>query len=273
VLNTYLMVNLVVAVHTIYRSFHGREYAKGLVIPLVLFSIPCAVGIHTVTAFLYNGMAARPYWNASILAPRFLATAFSSGPAVMLILFQVLRRRMGFPIRDEAIWKVAELMAYAMFVNLFLLGAELFKEYYSATQHLLYTQHVWFGLGEHRALVPFAWTGLVCSVAAFLILLLPRTRKNFVTLNIGCVLIWIGVYVEKGFGLVIAGFTPDPLGDIYEYTPSLTEVAVAAGIFGVGFLVFTVLVKITIPILYGSFRAASVPAPVSATATLPIEQS
>jgi molybdopterin-containing oxidoreductase family membrane subunit len=260
VLNVYLLVNLVVVVHTLYRAFHGKEYDKRIVVPLVLFSIPMAVGIHTVTAFLYNGMVARPYWNASILAPRFLATAFSSGPAVMLILFQVLRRWMRFPIQNEAIWKVAELMAYAMFVNLFLLGAEIFKEYYSASQHLLYTKHVWSGIGEHRALVPFAWLGLACSLVAFLILLVPATRKRFITLNVGCVLIWIGVYVEKGFGLVIAGFTPDQLGDIYEYTPTPIELAVSIGIFGVGFLVFTLLVKITVPILTGSFQAGGLTA-------------
>ena len=117
-----------------------------------------------MTAFLYNGMAARPYWNASILAPRFIASAFCSGPAVMIILFQVLRKTTKIPIKDEAIWKLAELMAYAMFINLFLLGAELFKEFYSQTQELLYTKYLWFGLGEHRALVPYAWGSLVASV-------------------------------------------------------------------------------------------------------------
>jgi molybdopterin-containing oxidoreductase family membrane subunit len=176
----------------------------------------------------------------------------------MLVLFQILRKTVGFPIKDEAIAKIAELMAYAMFLNLFLLGAEIFKEYYSASEHLLYTQYVWSGIGEHRTLVPFAWAGLACSVIAFLILLVPRTRKNFVTLNLGCVLIWIGVYIEKGMALVIPGMTPDTLGEIYEYAPSATEVAVSAGVFGVGFLVFTLLVKIAVPILYGTFRAAQV---------------
>ena len=137
--------------------------------PLVLFSIPAAVGIHTVTAFLYAGMAARPYWNAGILAPKFIASAFCSGPAVMIILFQILRKTTAIEIKDEAIWKVAELMAYAMFFNLFLLGAEIFKEYYSRTEHLLYTQYLWQGIGNHRALVPFAWFSLVCSVMASLI--------------------------------------------------------------------------------------------------------
>ncbi len=74
------------------------------------------------------------------------------------------------------------------------------------------------------------------------------------TLNLGCLLIWAGVYIEKGIGLVIPGMTPDTLGEIYEYTPTANEWAVAAGIFGIGFLVFTVLVKVAVPILTGGFQ-------------------
>ncbi|MCM2256858.1 MAG: polysulfide reductase NrfD [Vicinamibacteria bacterium] len=254
VLNIYLVINVLVVVHILYAGYRGRPYNHRFVIPLVLASIPMAVGIHTVTAFLYNGMAARPYWNASILAPRFLASAFCSGPAVLLILFQVLRRTTGLEIKNEAIWKVAELMAYAMFFNLFLLGAELFKEFYSATEHLTYTRYYWFGIGEHRALVPYAWGSLVASLVAFLLFLIPKTRQHWITLNLGCVLIWAGVYVEKGIGLVLPGMTPDTLGEIYDYTPSLVEWTVALGVFCVGFLVFTALVRVAVPIMSGTFR-------------------
>jgi molybdopterin-containing oxidoreductase family membrane subunit len=255
VLNVYLALNLVVVGYILFKAYRGEPTTNRILVPLVLASIPVAISTHTVTAFLYNGMASRPYWNASILAPRFIASAFCSGPAVMLILFQILRKTVRLPIKDEAIWKVAELMAYAMFLNLFLLGAEVFKEFYSATEHTLYTRYLWFGIGEHRALVPYAWLSLTCSVIAFVLFLVPRTRMNFVTLNIGCVLIWAGVYIEKGMGLVIPGMTPDTLGEIYEYRPTLNEWCIAAGIFGVGFLIFTMLVKIAVPIFYGTFRA------------------
>ena len=254
VLNGYLALNLTVVIHILFKGYRGEHYDRRLIVPLVLLSIPAAVSIHTVTAFLYNGMASRPFWNASILAPRFIASAFCSGPAVMIILFQILRRTAGIQIKDEAIFKIAELMAYAMFVNLFLLGAEVFKEYYSATEHLLYTEYLWSGIGPHRALVPFAWLALGCSVVAFVLFLVPRTRKTFLTLNLGCLLIWAGVYIEKGMGLVIPGMTPDTLGEIYEYTPTAIEWGIAAGVFGVGFLVFTVLVKVAVPIMTGTFQ-------------------
>ena len=147
------------------------------VVPLVLLSIPMAVGIHTVTAFLYNGLAARPYWNSSILAPQFLASAFCSGPAILLIVLQVLRRFTAFEIRDQAIWKIAELMAYAMFLNLFLHGAEAFKEYYSNTEHLLYTRYWYQGLGAHRTLLPYAWSAVALNVSAFLLFIVPAGRR------------------------------------------------------------------------------------------------
>jgi molybdopterin-containing oxidoreductase family membrane subunit len=253
VLNTYLAINLIVIVYLLFKAFMRREYNKSIVVPLVLASIPLAVSIHTVTAFVYNGLVARPFWNASILAPRFIASAFCSGPAILLVLFQLLRRTTRFHISDEAIWKVAELMAYAMFFNLFLLGAELFKEYYSSSEHLVFTQYLYTGIGTHHSLVPFAWTAMACDVIAFLLFLVPRTRRHWVTLNVGCLLIYCGVYIEKGMGLVIPGMTPDTLGDIYEYTPTRTEVEVAAGVFAVGFLVFTLLVKVAVPILMGEF--------------------
>ncbi len=254
VLNVYFIINFIVVTHILYRAFNGRNYSKRLVIPLVLFSIPMAISIHTVTAFLYNGMAARPYWNSSILAPQFLASAFCSGPAILLLALQLLRRLTRFEIQNEAIWKIAELMAYAIFINLFLHGAEAFKEYYSNSEHLLYTRYWFEGLDGHRTLVPFAWAAVALNLLSFVLLVNPVSRRNWVLLNIGCVATYAGCYIEKGMGLIIPGLTPDTLGEIYEYYPSSSEVRVAAGVFAIGFLVFTLMLKVAVPILLGEFH-------------------
>ena len=267
VLNLYFVVNFVVATHILYRAFHGKHYIKKLVVPMVLLSVPMAVGIHTVTAFLYNGLAARPYWNSSILAPQFLASAFCSGPAILLVVLQLLRRFTRFEIQNAAIWKIAELMAYAMFLNLFLHGAEAFKEFYSNTQHLLFTRYWYFGIGSHHTLVPYAWSAVTLNLVSFFLFISPRTRCNFVTLNIGCLATYAGVYIEKGMGLIIPGLTPDTLGEIYEYYPTLTELRVAAGIFAVGFLLFTLMLKVAVPISLGEFVGAEESVEVSASPT------
>jgi molybdopterin-containing oxidoreductase family membrane subunit len=253
VLNIYLVLNLTIAVYILYNLYHKREPNKSFTTPLLLFSIPAAVSIHTVTAFLYNGLAARPFWNASILAPRFLASAFCSGPAFMIILFQVIRKYTRIEIRNEAIFKVAELIAYSMFINLFLLGAEVFKEYYSDTVHLAPLQYLLQGLKGHNDLVPYIWTAMIFNVSAFFLFLVPQTRENYVTLNIGCVLIFIGVYIEKGMGLVIPGQVPDVLGEIYEYAPTGIELLVTLGIWATGLLVYTLLLRVAVPILTGEF--------------------
>ena len=254
VLNAYLLINLAVVTHILFRAFCGQPYDKRLVVPLVLLSIPMAIGIHTVTAFLYNGLASRPYWNSSILAPQFLASAFSSGPAILLVVLQLLRRFTRFEIRDEAIWKIAELMAYAIFLNLFLHGAEAFKEYYSNTEHLLYTRYWFQGIGPHRTLVPYAWAAVGLNLLALALFLVPAARRHVVTLNVACLATYAGCYIEKGMGLIVPGFTPDVLGEIYEYTPTMTELRVAAGVFAIGFLVFTLLLKVAVPILLGELR-------------------
>ena len=256
VLNLYFVVNAIVASHILYMAFHGRHYNKKLVVPLVLLSIPMAVGIHTVTAFLYNGLGARPYWNSSILAPQFLASAFCSGPAILLVVVQLLRRFTSFEIKDEAIHKIAELMAYAMFLNLFLHGAEAFKEFYSNTQHVLYTRYWYLGLGQHRTLVPYAWSAVFLNLLAFTLFIVPSWRRRWVLLNIGCLATYAGVYIEKGMGLIIPGLTPDTLGDIYEYYPTMTELRVAAGVFAIGFLLFTLMLKVAVPITLGELAAA-----------------
>ena len=257
VLNLYLLLNWFVVTYLLFSAYVEKHYKKALVLPLVLLSIPMAVSIHTVTAYLYNGLAARPFWNSAILAPRFLASAFCSGPAVLLILLQVLRRTTRLKITDEAIFKIAELMAYTMGFNLFLTAAESFKELYSGTEHMIYFQYLLFGIeknGVHyNTLVPFAWASILTGFIAFLLFLIPKTRMNWTTLNIGCVLIYSSVYIEKGMGLIIPGLTPDTLGEIYVYRPSLTEITVAAGVFSLGALVFTFMLKAAVPMMLGEF--------------------
>ncbi len=253
VLYIYFLLNLGIVIYLLYTLFNKKDYKKKILWPLVLLSIPMAIATHTVTAFLYNGLAARPYWNSALLAPRFLASAFCSGPAVLLILFQILKKFTTFEIKDEAIWKIAELMAYAMFINLFFFGSEVFKEIYSNTEHIVHFKYLYQGIGENKDIVMYGWISVVISIVAFLLFLIPSTRKNIVTLNIGALLIYFGVYIEKGIALLIPGFTPDVLGQIYVYRPSLTEIRTSVAIFSIGFLIFTLLTRVATAIIFEGF--------------------
>ncbi len=253
VLNGYLFLNLFIPIYLLVKFYYRKEPNWKFILPFILLSIPWAVGIHTVTAFVYNGLPARPFWNASILAPRFLASAFCSGPAIIIIIFQVIRKISSINIEDRALFKIAELIAYAMFLNLFLMSAELFKEYYSNTVHIASFKYLFEGLHEHNELVPWIWSAMAMNVTAFFLFLIPQTRKRLSTLNIGCLLIIIGVWIEKGPGFVIPGFVPDPLGEIHEYIPNFLELMVSFGIWALGLFIFTLLIKVAIPIETGEF--------------------
>jgi molybdopterin-containing oxidoreductase family membrane subunit len=254
-LNGYLFLNILIPVYLLVKFYYRKEPNWKIILPFILVSIPMAVAIHTVTAFLYNGLPARPFWNASILAPRFLASAFCSGPAIIIIIFQIIRKVSVYniAIEDEALFKISELIAYAMFLNLFLLSAELYKEYYSQTVHIASFKYLFEGLHDHKQLVPWIWAAMTMNVIAFIIFLIPATRKRLATLNLGCLLIIIGVWIEKGPGFVIPGFVPDPLGEIHEYLPNLVELMVSFGIWATGLLIFTLLMKVAIPIETGKF--------------------
>jgi Ni/Fe-hydrogenase subunit HybB-like protein len=253
VLSSYFILNLIIVVYLLYCHFYKKEYKMSFVMPLVLFSIPLAIGIHTTTAFLFNALPSRPFWNSALLAPRFLASAFCSGPAILIILFQILRKITKFEIKDEAIWRIAELMVYAMFIYLFFTVAELFKEFYSGTEHIIYWEYLLFGIGRNHEIVLYSWSSIIMGCIAFLLFLIPSTRKNFTTLNIGAVLIYSSVYIEKGIALIVPGFTPDALGQIYVYTPSMVEIRTAVMIFSAGFLLFTFFTKIAIAIVFEDY--------------------
>jgi Ni/Fe-hydrogenase subunit HybB-like protein len=255
VLNGYLFLNLFIPGYILYHAYKNKPVNMRFILPFILLSIPWAVSIHTVTAFIYNGLAARPFWNASILAPRFLASAFCSGPALIILLFQIVRHYSKFHVKDEALFKIAEMISIAMAINLFLLGAEFFKELYSDTHHLSPLEYLYVGLHGKGRLVPWIWTAFAFNVTAFVIFIIPATRKNFATLNIGCVLIIIGIWIEKGMGLIIPGFIPAPLGEVWEYVPTRLEILVTLGIWAIGLLILTAILKIIIPIETGEFMS------------------
>ncbi|HMK35375.1 MAG TPA: NrfD/PsrC family molybdoenzyme membrane anchor subunit [Desulfomonilaceae bacterium] len=255
VLNGYLFLNLFIPGYILVHAYKNKPVNMKFILPFILLSIPWAVSIHTVTAFIYNGLVARPFWNASILAPRFLASAFCSGPALIILLFQIVRHYSKFHVKNEALFKIAEMIAIAMAINLFLLAAEFYKEVYSDTHHLSPLEYLYLGLHGKGKLVPWIWTALGFNIVAFIIFMVPATRKNFATLNIGCVLIIIGIWIEKGMGLIIPGFIPAPLGEVWEYLPTRLELLVTLGIWAIGLLILTTILKIIIPIEMGEFTA------------------
>jgi molybdopterin-containing oxidoreductase family membrane subunit len=217
--------------------------------PVILLSIPWAVSIHTVTAFIYSGLAARPFWLTAILAPRFLASAFSSGPSLLILLCLILRRLTRFDAGKEAIQKLALIVTYAMLINIFFVLMEVFTALYSSIpEHAEHFRYLYLGLEGHTELVRWMWASTALSLLAVLILLNPGLRARPAVLGFACTIVIVAIWIEKGLAMVVAGFVPSPLGKVTAYTPTVPELLISLAIYGVGALILTLLYKIALSV-------------------------
>ena len=254
VLNGYLLLNAGIAFYIIYCHYMDCMPKLKRYFPFVILAIFWAISIHTVTAFLFSANSGRPFWHHALLAPRFIASAFCSGPALMLLGLQIIRSVSNFPIRQTVIDHLAIVMTVSLQITLFFTASELFTDFYNEGEHSASARYLYFGLNGHGVLTPWIWTALsLLGIATFIGSIHPL-RKNITLLNIAAVLTVVGIWIEKGMGFVVPGFVPTPIGEIYEYAPNMTEIMISLGIWAFGFLVFTLLAKAAIPIECGVLR-------------------
>jgi molybdopterin-containing oxidoreductase family membrane subunit len=256
VLNGYLLLNVHICGYLLYCRYIGTRPAAWFYIPFVFVAIVWAVSIHTVTAFLYVGLGGRPFWNSSIVGPRFLASAFTAGPAIIILALQIIRKVTEYRISDQALLTLRNIVQVSMLINVFLLANEIFKEFYTRTSHVASSKYLFFGLHGHHALVPWIWVAITFNFVSMALLVLPLSR-GLRWLNLACALAIVGIWIEKGMGLVVPGFIPTPLGEMVEYSPSVNETLVCLGIWAFGFLCYTVFLRMSIPILQGQLCQAN----------------
>ncbi|GAB4371301.1 MAG: polysulfide reductase NrfD [Acidobacteriota bacterium] len=248
VLNGYLLLNVAITRVGLKAERRG-EAPPRWIRPVILLSIPWAISIHTVTAFIYSGLAGRPFWLTAVLAPRFLASAFCSGPALLVLICLVLARLTAFDVGERAIGKLETIITYALAANLFLLLMEVFTVFYSGVpEHLEHFRYLFFGLEGHAELVPWTWASELLLGAALVLLLVPALRRRRGALVAACAGIVAGVWIEKGLLLIVAGFNPTPLGHITPYAPTAAELAISLGVYAVGALLVTVFYRIALAV-------------------------
>ncbi len=251
VLAGYLLLNLHVCGYLLYMRYLGRKPDKRWYLPFVYLSIVWAVSIHTVTAFLFSGLGGRPFWNTALLAPRFLVSAFVSGPAFIVLALQVIRRFAGVRMSMAPVWTLIKMLRVTVLINLFLVLSEAFTEFYSGGSHTASAQYLFFGLHGHNALVPWIWTAIAFNLIAAALFLSVRDEKRLWLLDLACVLTFVGIWIEKGMGLVVPGFVPSTLHELVEYLPNTLEWQVVAGGWALGMMLFTLGIKLAAEVFSG----------------------
>ena len=248
VLSGYLVLNVVITRVTLSAERRG-EAPPAWIKPVILISIPWAISIHTVTAFIYSGLAARPFWMTAVLAPRFLASAFASGPALLILLCLVLGRFTRFRAGDAPIRALATIVTYGLLANVFFMLMEVFTAIYSGIpEHLAHFRFLFLGLDGNSNLAPFMWVAELLAAGALVVLLVPRLKNRQGLLAAAAAAVVVSVWIEKGLGMIVTGFVPTPLGHIATYTPTLPELGVSAGIYALGALLVTGFYKIALSV-------------------------
>jgi molybdopterin-containing oxidoreductase family membrane subunit len=246
VLSVYLLLNIIVGWNVLSAERKGIHYDKWVKF-LAYVSIPWAFSIHTVTAFLYQGLPGRHYFLTAIMAARFLSSAFASGPALLLLLCLIVRKVSRFDPGKDALRTLGGIVAYAFIINVFFFLLELFTAFYSQIPgHMHSIVFLFKGLDGVTTLVPWMWAATFFAVLALILLIVPNTRRNLDTLAVACVAVIISSWIDKGLGLIIGGFTPNPFEKVTPYWPTVYEMGVSVGVWAIGFLVLTVLYKIAV---------------------------
>jgi [DsrC]-trisulfide reductase subunit P len=248
VLNVYLILNILIGWNVLAAERKAVAPPKW-VKPLIYLSIPWAVSIHTVTAFLYAGLPGRHFWLSAIMAVRFLGSAFAAGPALLVLLALIVRRATGFDAGNEALKKLINIITYAMLASIFFVILEIFTAFYSQIPgHMHAFRYLFWGLEGHNKYTTWTWISVVMGVSAALLLVIPWTRNKMGIAALACIGVFGSLWIEKGLTLVVTGFIPNPLEHVVEYAPTAPEIFIALGVWATGFLVLTLLYKIAITV-------------------------
>jgi len=245
VLNGYLALNISVPFYILYCQYNGRKPDERKYLPFVFLSIFWAFAIHLVTAFLYQGLPARPFWNNPLMGPRFLASAFAAGPALITMVLVIIHNMTSYKIQTQTFNKLRIIIVVSAIINLIMLFSEIFKEFYFPTHHSQPAIYLFFGLKGHNALVPWIWTAISINIiGTFILAFNPvRDRYNPKVIFSACSLLFLGIWIEKGVGLIVPGLIPSPLGEVIDYSPTWVEISIALGILALGIFIITMLIK------------------------------
>jgi molybdopterin-containing oxidoreductase family membrane subunit len=243
VLNGYLALNALVPLYILYCHYNYKQANEKRYRPFVILSIFWAFAIHLVTAFLYQGLPARPFWNNPLMGPRFLASAFAAGPALIIMILVIIHTTTTFKIEKQTFNKLRLIIVISAIINLIMLFSEIFKDFYFPTHHSLPAIYLFFGLEGHDSLVPWIWSAIGMNVLGTLILAFNPGKNNPKVLFPASILLFMGIWIEKGTGLIVPGLIPSPMGEVIDYSPTWVEIWISLGILSLGIFVVTLLIR------------------------------
>ena len=251
VITLYLVINILYLVNM-------RRGNDRVVTIISRFALPCAILVHSVTAWIFGLQMAKEGWYSAIMAPIFVASAMDSGLALLLVVLGVLKKAGIYDTSRELMAMLAGLLCTCVAVDAFFIFCEVLTMAYpgaagAETLALLTTGPT----------APFFWFEIICGlVIPFCILVFAKNRQSAVLINVACVLIVVGVFCKRVWLLFTAFIVPNVMGApgiisgsseaahatgtasfavLSSYAPTPIEILVAAGVISLVILAFMVL--------------------------------
>jgi molybdopterin-containing oxidoreductase family membrane subunit len=136
-----------------------------------------------------------------------------------------------------------------MIINVFFYLLEIFTAFYSQIPaHMVHFEFLFVGVDGYGKLAPWMWTATGFAVLSLVLLIIPSTRRNEETLAVACASVIVATWIDKGLGLVIGGFTPNPFERVTPYWPTTPEILITVGVWATGFFILTILYKIAVSV-------------------------
>ncbi len=252
VITCYLIINIC------YLTFMARGNNRAVTITS-RFALPCAILVHSVTAWIFGLEIAKEGWNSAILAPIFVASAMDSGLALLLLVLSALKKARIFDTSRDLMASLAGLLATCIAVDAFFIFCELLTMGYNGTHGAtIILNELFFG-----ATAPFFWFEVVGGlVVPFCILVFQKNREKPLLVNIACALVVLGVFCKRVWLLFTAFITPNLMGApglisgsseairetgtasfavLSSYAPTVFEVLIVVGVLALVVLAFLLL--------------------------------
>ncbi len=207
---------------------------------MAFFALPAAVLVHSITAWIFGLLVARPFWNTALMAPMFVSSALVSGLGLLIVTAHIVDRTTEWEPDRNVFDDLARLMVWFIAVDGFLLFAEVLTTYASRVpDHLKQLNVLLTG-----RLAPVFWAEVAIGVAIPFAICASRLRERRGWVVAAGVLAMLGVFAKRinivmtsmfmplvGLAPGIPGgragqeFAPDPI-----YVPTWVEAGILLGL-------------------------------------------
>jgi molybdopterin-containing oxidoreductase family membrane subunit len=207
---------------------------------MAFIALPAAVLVHSVTAWIFGLLVARPFWNTALLAPMFVSSALVSGTALLIVVAYAVERTTDWDPSERVFPDLGRLMVWFIGVDAFLLFAEILTTYLSRVpDHLKQLNVILVG-----RLAPVFWAEVLIGVVVPFAVFASRLRYRRGWVVAAAALALVGVFFKR-INIVMTsmfeplvglapgipggrpgqGFRPDQI-----YVPTIVEVGVLIGV-------------------------------------------